>query len=64
MMNQSMANKLINRNNHKLAYSKIGGVLVGFLLFSESVLAEDFRDQQDRMREEYYQEQERQLEKK
>lgn len=51
---------MIDKNNNTLTYLIIGGLFVGLLLFSGRVLAEDFRDQQDRMREEYYQDQERQ----
>ncbi len=49
---------IVKKNPHKLAYLMIGGLSLMILIFSEKVKAEDFRDQQDRMREEYYQEQE------
>lgn len=45
--------------NYFLNYFLINsGLFIILCLFSHKVLAENFRDQQDRMREEYYQEQE------
>src|SRR5688500_3224831 len=40
----------------------LSGIFMVFFLFTERALAEDFRDQQDRMRNEYYEQQEAQRE--
>lgn len=50
------------KDGHKLIYFALGGLFFGFLFLTERVWAENFRDQKDRMREEFYQEQERERE--
>lgn len=52
----------VRKNTHALTYLLAGGLFVLFCLFTKTVWAEDFRDQQDRMRDEYYDQQDAQRE--